>query len=180
MADIHIALLHYPVYNKARKIVASCITGVDLHDIARSALTYGIKRYFVVNPMPAQIKFAERIIGCWRKSESFTHNWTRAEAFKLVELMPDLDSVLKKLKNPILVATSARPQGKIKFSALRRKLKGIKRPVLLLFGTGWGLAEEVLDQADLVLEPIRGQGTYNHLSVRSAVAIALDRLLAKV
>ena len=180
MADIHIALLHYPVYNKGRKIVASCITGVDLHDIARSALTYGIKRYFVVNPMPAQIKFAERIIGCWRKSESFTHNWTRAEAFKLVELMPDLDSVLKKLKDPLIVATSARSQGKIKFSDFRRKLKSIKRPVLLLFGTGWGLAEEVLDRADLVLEPIRGQGTYNHLSVRSAVAIALDRLLAKV
>ena len=180
MADIHIALLHYPVYNKGRKIVASCITGVDLHDIARSALTYGIKRYFVVNPMPAQIAFAERIIGCWRKSESFTHNWTRAEAFKLVELMPDLDSVLKKLKDPLIVATSARSQGKIKFSDFRRKLKSIKRPVLLLFGTGWGLAEEVLDRADLVLEPIRGQGTYNHLSVRSAVAIVLDRLLAQV
>lgn len=180
MADIHIALLHYPVYNKGRKIVASCITGVDLHDIARSALTYGIKRYFVVNPMPAQIKFAERITGCWRKSESFTRNWTRAEAFKLVELMPDLDSVLKKLKDPLIVATSARSQGKIKFSDLKRKLRVLKRPVLLLFGTGWGLAEEVLDGVDLVLEPIRGRGTYNHLSVRSAVAIVLDRLLAKV
>ncbi|MFA4904927.1 MAG: RNA methyltransferase [Candidatus Margulisiibacteriota bacterium] len=180
MADIYIALIHHPVYNKGRKIVASCITGVDLHDIARSALTYGIKRYFVVNPMPAQIKFAERIIGCWRKSDSFVHNWTRAEAFKLVELAPDLESVIKKLKNPILVATSARPQGKIKFPDLKRKLKVLKRPVLLLFGTGWGLAEEVLDQADLVLEPIQGFGSYNHLSVRSAVAIVLDRLLAKV
>lgn len=180
MADIYIALIHHPVYNKGRKIVASCITGVDLHDIARSALTYGIKRYFVVNPMPTQLKFAERIIGCWRKSESFTHNWTRAEAFKLVELAPDLKSVIKKLINPILVATSARPQGKIKFPAMRTKLKAFKRPVLLLFGTGWGLAEEVLDQADLVLEPIRGKGSYNHLSVRSAVAIVLDRLLSKV
>jgi hypothetical protein len=50
--------------------------------------------------------------------------------------------------------------------------------VLLVFGTGWGLAAPVVEEAHAVLEPIRGPGPWNHLSVRSACAIALDRLRA--
>jgi hypothetical protein len=46
-----------------------------------------------------------------------------------------------------------------------------------LFGTGWGLTEELFDRADFILEPIKGSGDYNHLSVRTAAAIILDRLL---
>jgi hypothetical protein len=49
-------------------------------------------------------------------------------------------------------------------------------PELLLLGTGWGLAAEVLERVDDVLEPIAGSGPYNHLSVRTAAAIVLDRL----
>lgn len=177
MAEVHIALIHYPVYNKNRKIVSTCITGVDLHDIARSALTYKVKRYFVVNPLPAQLVFAQRIIDCWRQEESFNHNWTRAEAFRLVELAENLDQVIGKLKNPVIVATSARPYGKTSFKAMREKIKKLKRPVLVLLGSGWGLAPEVLDRADYVLEPIQGKAKYNHLSVRSAAAVILDRLL---
>jgi hypothetical protein len=50
-------------------------------------------------------------------------------------------------------------------------------PFLLLLGTGWGLTEECFESADLILEPIAGAGQYNHLSVRSAAAIMLDRLV---
>lgn len=177
MAGVYLALIHHPVYNKKKEIVSTCITGVDLHDIARSALTFGIKKYFVVNPMPAQLEFAERIIGCWRKEASFVHNWTRAEAFQLIELSENLDEVIKKLKNPIIVATSAKPNGAVKFKKLRSIVKKCRKPILILVGTGWGMAEELLNKADYVLEPIKGNSTYNHLSVRSAVAIILDRLL---
>jgi hypothetical protein len=48
---------------------------------------------------------------------------------------------------------------------------------LLLFGTGWGLADEVLEAADALLPPLAGPSGYNHLSVRAAAAIVLDRLL---
>ncbi len=51
------------------------------------------------------------------------------------------------------------------------------KPLLMLFGTGWGLSKEVLEMANHRLAPIRGVSDYNHLSVRSAVAIILDRLL---
>jgi hypothetical protein len=53
------------------------------------------------------------------------------------------------------------------------------RPVLVLFGTGWGLPSPVVAAADLRLAPIRAAAEtgYNHLSVRAACAITLDRLL---
>jgi hypothetical protein len=44
-------------------------------------------------------------------------------------------------------------------------------------GTGWGVTETILAQADHALEPIQGGTDYNHLSVRSAAAIILDRVL---
>jgi hypothetical protein len=49
--------------------------------------------------------------------------------------------------------------------------------ILLVFGTGWGLTDKVLKQVDFMLEPLHGIGNFNHLSVRSAVSIILDRLI---
>ena len=49
----------------------------------------------------------------------------------------------------------------------------------MLFGTGWGLEKSILTEADYVLDPIEGVGEYNHLPVRAAIAIILDRLVAR-
>ena len=51
------------------------------------------------------------------------------------------------------------------------------RPHLLVFGTAWGLAETFISEADYILAPITGPTDYNHLSVRTAAGIILDRLL---
>jgi hypothetical protein len=51
------------------------------------------------------------------------------------------------------------------------------RPYLLALGTAWGLSEDFIAEADHVLDPILGDTDYNHLSVRSAAAIMLDRLM---
>ncbi|MCX5751272.1 MAG: RNA methyltransferase [Candidatus Saganbacteria bacterium] len=178
---IYIALLHYPVYNKRKKVVATCITTFDLHDIARSAATFGIKKYFVVNPMPAQLEFAGRILKYWARKEGKEHNWTRAAAISLVELKKDLAEVVRAIKKrekraPLIVGTSAKTQDGMPASDLLKEASKKKRPVLLVFGTGWGMTEEVLEKCDYMLQPIVGSGQYNHLSVRSAVAIILDRL----
>ena len=53
------------------------------------------------------------------------------------------------------------------------------RPIYLIFGTGWGLTEEMVKSCDYILEPVWGRGDFNHLSVRSAASIILDRLLAE-
>ncbi|HEY6838272.1 MAG TPA: RNA methyltransferase, partial [Geobacteraceae bacterium] len=63
--------------------------------------------------------------------------------------------------------------------ALAHMVCDAEQPYLLVFGTGWGLTEELFERADLVLRPIKGPGSYNHLSVRSAAAIILDRLLGE-
>jgi hypothetical protein len=189
--SVYIALLHSPVYNKRHELVTTCITGFDLHDIARSAATFGIKKYFVVNPLPAQREFAKRIVEFWMDEESLEFNWTRAEAFKLITIKTDLDEVLKEIqelesKRPKIIATSAKPQGKkIESRELKIEIGNTQDPYLILFGTGWGMAEEVFEKVDATLEPIigasdlpAGRQGYNHLSVRSAVAIILNRLLS--
>lgn len=184
MTNIYIALLHHPVYNKRKEIVSTCITGFDLHDIARAAITFGIKKYYVVNPLPAQRQFAERIIDFWRDEHSMEFNWTRAEAFKLITIKESLEEVIEQIteqegQKPKVVGTSAKPKGAIKFKDLKNEIQKSKTPYLILLGTGWGLADEVFEKMDCVLEPIVGKSAYNHLSVRSANAIILDRLLGR-
>ena len=49
------------------------------------------------------------------------------------------------------------------------------RPVLIAFGTGKGFTDAFLMQCDYLLEPVQGFTEFNHLSVRSAIAIVLDR-----
>ncbi len=182
--SVYIALIHYPIYNKRQDIVTTCITGFDLHDIARSAVTYGIKRYFVVNPLPAQQAFAKRILDFWMEEESLEFNWTRAEAFKLLEIQDNLEQVIEEItklegEKPKIVATSAKAVGQVKYQDLKKELSQTTKPYLLLFGTGWGMAPEAFDKVDCILEPIVGKTGYNHLSVRSATAIILDRLLGR-
>jgi hypothetical protein len=182
--SVYIALLHYPVYNKRKEIVTTCITGFDLHDIARTALTYGIKKYYVVNPLPAQREFANRIFEFWMDEESLEFNWTRAEAFRLISIKTELDEVVEDIKaiegiKPKIIATSAKErEKKVESRKLKVEIRNSNNPYLILFGTGWGMAEEVFEKADGVLEPVPGNSNYNHLSVRSATAIILDRLLA--
>ncbi len=180
--SVYVALLHFPVYNKNKDVVTTCITGFDLSDIARTCCTYGIKKYYVVNPVSGQRQFAERILNHWKKDESQDFNPTRVEALNLVSVKKELKEVIDEISKggtPIVIATSAKKKGSYPYEKLREEIKRSKRPHLILFGTGWGLCEEVIDGADIVLPPICGETGYNHLSVRSAAAIILDRLFGK-
>ncbi|MHB1651050.1 MAG: RNA methyltransferase [Desulfitobacteriaceae bacterium] len=182
MGELYLALIHAPVYNKNRAVVATSITNLDLHDIARSATTFGAKRYYIVHPAEAQQTLARRIMGFWQEGFGAEYNPDRREAFAGVHLLASLDEVLQDIqavegKVPLRVATDARKyHNTITYSALRQRMKTEDTPFLLLFGTGWGLLQEDVENADLILEPIYGPGEYNHLSVRSAAAIILDRL----
>jgi hypothetical protein len=180
MGKVYIALLHHPIYNKRKDIVSTCITGFDLHDIARTALTFGIEKYYVVNPLSAQREFAQRIVEFWMEEGSQEFNWTRAAAFKLLSIKDKLDDVLADLPKDIkVIATSAKKRGTVRYEKLRSEIKGSDNSYLVLFGTGWGMAEEVFEKVDEVLDPIIGKEDYNHLPVRSAIAIILDRLLGR-
>jgi hypothetical protein len=180
--NLAIALLHYPVYNKHREVVTTALTNLDQHDIARSSKTFGLDRFYIVTPSEEQRKLAERISGHWQAGWGAGYNPDRRVALGIVRVCSTLiDAVsdfqgdfLKPVKTAITGASSR--AGNMALSSFRLLLEERDQPYLLLLGTGWGLTEECFGAADIILESIAGNGTYNHLSVRSAAAIMLDRL----
>jgi tRNA (guanine37-N1)-methyltransferase len=184
-APVYVALLHYPVYDKNGLIVTTAVTNMDIHDIARTGRTYDVRGFFVVTPVKALQKLALKIIDHWEVGYGSQYNVTRKEALALARVCDTLDDAIIGIEResgekPALIATSARPTaGRASFEALRDMLHNEARPLLILFGTGWGLTESILSQSDYVLEAIEGASDYNHLSVRSAAAIILDRLLGR-
>ena len=183
-APLYVVLVHHPVLDRDGGIVTTSITNLDVHDIARSARTYGVRRYFVAHPTPALRALAQRIVEHWRSGWGSRYNPSRFAAISLVEVVHDLDQAIASVEQdsgrmPYLIATSARPvAGALPFPTLAHRLETSSDPCLLVFGTGYGLSDEVLSRCEAQLEPIRGIGDYNHLSVRAAAAIALDRLRA--
>jgi hypothetical protein len=179
---LFIALIHYPVLDRNGRTVASAITSLDLHDLARSARTYGASAFYVVHPVPDQREFASNVIGHWLNSQGRQYDSRRREALELVRIVPDLETALADAEAaggtlPLTVHTSARAVGQISYAAMRARLEAADGPpVMLLFGTGFGMAPSMLEHADLALAPVLGPSTYNHLSVRSAAGIILDRL----
>lgn len=179
---IFIGLLHYPVYNKKGDTVASAITNFDLHDIARVAKTYGIQRLYVINPFRDQKRLAQRILDHWLKGQGNIYNPVRAEALELVDIVHSLEEAIQDIieragYRPKLVVTDAKMHSNCTSYPAAREMLCEGDTYLILFGTAWGIAKEVIERADYILTPIRGNSNYNHLSVRSATAIVLDRLL---
>jgi hypothetical protein len=182
---LYIGLLHYPVYNKHEQRIASAITTFDLHDIARLARTYEARRFFVITPLLDQMRLAERVKRHWVSGYGAGYNRNRKEAMERLAVVPSLEEAVGVIRreegeDPVLIATDAAPQQRrgLSYDGARTVLRGHK-PVMLLFGTAWGLDREILERANYVLEPICGRGGYNHLSVRSAAAIILDRLAGR-
>ncbi len=181
--NLALALVHHPIYNKHREVVTTAVTNLDIHDIARAARTFGLSRYYLVTPSREQQAMITRIVGHWQEGWGASYNPDRREALSIVRVVATLADACNDLQQnfdtPVVtVATGARQRdGAITFTELRRRLQQPESPHLLAMGTGWGLTDEVFEHASLTLEPIQGTGAYNHLSVRSATAIMLDRLL---
>lgn len=181
---LSIALIHHPVLGKKGEIITSSITNLDLHDIARSAKTYEVDRYYVAHPIRTLRRLADRISEHWATGHGFTYNPNRSEALSKMMVVPDFDSILIDIESrhgqlPKIITTSAKESASsVSFARLRAHLVLDSTPHLVLLGTGWGLAPELLERSDYQLEPIRGVRDFNHLSVRAAAAIILDRLLA--
>ena len=182
--NLYVALIHYPVVNKRDNTIGSAVTNMDLHDIARAGRTFGVRGYYVVTPFEDQATLCGQIIAHWTEGEGGRVNPSRKSALERVRVVETFEDVLEQIKEerqqPVVkIATSARATENIKqvsCARLKEELKGNASHVLV-FGTAWGLAEELIDQCDYILDPIAGAGSYNHLSVRSAASIYLDRLI---
>ena len=182
MAELYVALLHHPVYDKNRDVVTTALTNIDVHDIARSCRTYDVRGFYVVTPVDALRGLARKIIRHWQDGSGSDYNPNRKAALDRVRLERSLEGVEIDIEVecgalPRLVATSARPSpDPTPYGELTSAINAPGRPLLLLLGTGWGLADSVIERAELRLPPLAGPGDYNHLSVRAAAGIILDRL----
>lgn len=174
-----IGLVHHPVLDRAGDTITTAVTNLDVHDIARTARTYGLAGYFVVTPLEAQRQLVERILEHWRTGAGAKRVPERTEALRVTEVVPTIEDAVARVTErdaaPQVFVTSARegPDGVPQVSYAHA---GAAEPALVLFGTGHGLAPETLRAAHGLLPAIEGAGDYNHLSVRAAVAITLDRL----
>jgi hypothetical protein len=174
------------VLNKNNEIIASAVTNLDLHDIARAAKTYGVKSFYVVTPLKDQIDLVARVISHWTNGSGAIYNPKRRQALELIKVRERLEAVIDDIRNnsdhskkPGTVVTSAKDNHvNLSFSGFCELLKN-GNPYLLVLGTAWGLSEGIIASADYVLDSVKGSTNYNHLSVRSAAAIIFDRLLGQ-
>ncbi len=179
-----LALVHHPVLDRTGAVVTTAVTNLDIHDIARSSATFGLANYFLVTPVDSQREKAGHIARLWQEEQGREH---RGAALALCHPVARLAETVAQLTAeaghaPIIAATSAAPG---RFTSARtvtpaqlvRELQDLPGvPLLLLFGTGWGLADTLIPDVSRIITPISGRPAWNHLSVRSAVAILLDRL----
>jgi tRNA G37 N-methylase TrmD len=185
-ARTHLALVHHPVVDRVGAVITTALTNFDIHDLARSSMTYGLAGYHIVTPITSQREKAANIATLWMQDEKGEH---RAQALRLVRTAESIERVIETLtsehgKAPLVVVTSAKAGS---FSGLPHRTSAElvaeatldPAPMLILLGTGWGLAEALIPSVSRVLAPIEGDSDWNHLSVRSAAAIILDRLFGR-
>lgn len=182
LPEIYVALLHDKMVDKTGKIVTTSVTLIDTHDISRSCRTYGVRGFFVVHPSQTTRALVRTLKEHWDTGFGATYNPNRQDALGRLSIVSDLDEALLQIeqrsgKLPKLVATSARNgEDRVSFNEMRNVMDHADNPFLIMFGTGWGMCDALMERADYILKPINGPTEYNHLSVRGACAIILDRL----
>ncbi|NIS08082.1 MAG: tRNA (guanosine(37)-N1)-methyltransferase TrmD [Candidatus Dadabacteria bacterium] len=181
-SNLYIALVHYPVYNKRLDVVKTSFTNIDVLDMARAARTYGIKGFYLVHPVEEQRDLIRTVMEHWTKGKGYEYNTSRKESLEytyISESLSDTIETIEKLEGskPKIIVTDARYSDKMTgYLEMRETIESDSNPFLLLFGTGYGLIREIIESADYNLKPVVGSETFNHLSVRSAASIILDRL----
>lgn len=187
-SPVYLVLLHHPILDKQGNVISTAVTNLDIHDGARLAATYGLHNYFIVTPLHEQISLVVRVRGHWVGGPGGRKTPTRRQALEGLKAALSLEEVCEEIaqehgERPLLIGTSARQSGQKmrSYAEVREAIHEKNQPIALLFGTGWGIAEAQLEPPiDFYLPPIVGPSEYNHLSVRAAMAITLDRLLAIV
>lgn len=184
-SSLFVALLHDKMVDKTGKTVTTSVTLIDVHDIARSCRTFGADALFVVHPAQTMRALVRTIKEHWDGDFGSAYNPNRQDALGRLGIVSDLDEALLQIERrtgtlPKLIATSARDgDDRVCYDEMREVMNREGGSYLLMFGTGWGMGDELMARANYVLKPINGPTDYNHLSVRGACAIILDRLMGR-
>ena len=162
MADLYVGLVHYPIYNKRMNVIASAVTNFDIHDISRTCRTYNVQGYYIIHPLEVQKQIIDKILTYWQDGYGRVYNPDRADALSRVLWQPDIAGAVQTIvertgKQPYIVTTDARVYpNTVSYSFMRKQLQEGDRPVLLLFGTGFGIEAETMAKFDYILEPVYG------------------------
>lgn len=178
----YVVLMHDHVILDSENIGTSSVTSLDIHDIARSACTYGLKKYFIVTPLADQQKIVQELLNFWLGEKGINYNFSRHQAIKNVSIKSNIKEVIDQIKEiedkePLLIATTAKNNKNNISYYDQEKIWAKNRPILFVLGTAKGLSSDFLEKCDYILNPIMGFSDYNHLSVRSAAAVIFDRWL---
>ena len=192
MRPVYVCLLHSPMVDRNGLEVITAVTNIDIHDIARTCRTYGIKNYYIVNPEDEQERVVASILEHWRLEVSKNYHPARAQALELIKYTRTFQEAYNEIaslcegRKPFVVMPDAKPlEGAWSYKKLREWLPQGDEPLIIVFGTGWGIAPSFYPQVDQFLSPIQisseffSGSRYNHLSVRAAAAIVLDRLFGE-
>ena len=184
---VAVVLLHHPVTNRLGTLTTTAVTNMDIHDLSRTCRTYEVDHFFLVSPLQGQEGVVDRILDYWGSDQAKEWHPDRAEALGRTRFLTDFDSVRQELTKIYpgvrleVAMPDARPLGgQVGYAETRiewsLEAPGVK---VIVLGTGWGIAPEFHAQVDRFLGPIygpKGRDGYNHLSVRAAGAVILDRL----
>lgn len=186
---VYLALVHHPVLNRKGDTVTTAVTNLDVHDGCRLSATFGLKRYFLVTPIEEQRSLVTRITSHWITGPGAKRNPKRQMAMSKALPIESLQKACTWIEEheglpPLLVGTSARRRDveHLTYEELKERIHTPQegsRPILLICGTGWGITEDVQPPINIMLPPIWGGTEYNHLSVRAAMAITIDRLMGE-
>jgi tRNA (guanine37-N1)-methyltransferase len=182
---------HYVVHMHADIVTAggsdgtTSVTSIDIHDIARSCATYGVKKFFLVTPLLDQQAIIKEFTKFWLSERGANYNKSRFEAISILQVCSSFDEVLERIEAiegtlPIKISTSAKKAQKDETVICYNDQEVVwtqNKPVLIILGSGQGLSQKILDASEYLLTPVCGMTDYNHLSVRSAAAIIIDRWL---
>ncbi|MEZ7892421.1 MAG: RNA methyltransferase [Candidatus Wallbacteria bacterium] len=187
---LYAGLVHYPIKGKDGNITQTSITNLDVHDIARTSRTYDLGGYYLISPPPCQYELLNKILRHWSEGFGADYNKDRKDALSIVSIAESIEAAKESIKKQtgrdlkvIVTDAHSHPNNprNISCNLLKSMLKSYDINFLLLFGTGWGLSDAVIERADFILEPVRAlvNHNYNHLSVRGAAAIIIDRIIGE-
>ncbi|MDL2285145.1 tRNA (guanosine(37)-N1)-methyltransferase TrmD [Desulfovibrio sp. OttesenSCG-928-F07] len=180
--NLYIALVHHPVLSKEGKSISVAVTNLDIHDISRASRSYGAGGFFIVTPLKDQQLIVNEVLTHWVSGPGSKSNPDRKEALSKTTVTSSVEEAIKMIEakhgvEPLIWSTSAQMEGSISFEQALNHLH--ERPALLLLGTSHGLAPEITEKCHASLPPLRWAAPYNHLSVRCAAALLLDRILGE-
>lgn len=178
---LYLALVHHPVLDRAGQTTTSAVTTLDVHDLARVGRTYDAVAVYVVTPLAAQQALVAELRTHFTSGAGAAAAPDRAEALSRLCIVGSVEEAAADLAQReghaarlVLTAASHRTPARSPDQVRADLAAGL--PVLLCFGTAHGLGELPLGDGDGFLPPLQ-PGGYNHLPVRGALAILIDRLV---